>query len=188
MKNEINVPNSMSAARILLTPILFLLIIYSNPGNYPWLIGLYFLSIWLDFFDGYFARKLGQETELGKILDPLADKLLILFTMVALLIKTDFPLWFALVIISRDILILLASFVMLKGRHTVKGSILTGKITFAGLGVLLLIYIIDLHPGLNLEILKRFFLVLSFSYLLWSWIEYYIIYKRFAKADGVRTP
>ena len=188
MKIEINVPNSMSAARILLIPILFLLIINSTTGNYPLLIGLYFFSIWLDFFDGYFARKLSQETELGKIMDPLADKLLILFTLLALIIKTDFPLWFAVVIFSRDILILLASFVMLKGKQTVKGAILTGKITFAALGALLMIYIIDLHKALNLEILKRFFLILSFSYLLWSFIEYYIIYKRFSKADGVRTP
>ena len=52
-----------------------------------------------------------------------------------------------------------------------------GKITFALLGTLIMVYIVDLSVYIDLEILKRFFIVLSFCFLTWSWVEYYKIYK-----------
>jgi CDP-diacylglycerol--glycerol-3-phosphate 3-phosphatidyltransferase len=186
MNEKINIPNSLSMLRILMIPVLVALIIHSSAKNYPLLIGLFFVTIILDFFDGFLARKLSQETELGKILDPLADKLLITFTIVALIIKSDFPLWLALIIFSRDLLIMGASALMFKGKHTVTPSILIGKITFGILGTLLLIYIIDLYEHLDLEILKRFFTVLSFSFLVWSWVEYYNVFIRFTREKNAR--
>lgn len=186
MKIEINIPNSFSLLRILMIPVLVLLILNTTARNYPFLIGLYFLSISLDFFDGYLARKLSQETELGKVLDPLADKLLIFFTILALIFKSDFPLWLALIIFFRDFLILGISVVMYKGKHTVTPSILVGKITFGVIGALILIFIVDLYESLNLEILKRFFIVLSFSFLMWSWVEYYKIYMSFKRGKNAK--
>ena len=129
-----NIPNTLSVIRILTVPVIVLLIINSNARNYPVLITVYFLSMLLDFFDGYLARKLKQETELGKILDPVADKLMVFSIIIALAFKTDFPVWLAVVIISRDLLILLAGAIILKGKKFVTPSILIGKITFAVLG------------------------------------------------------
>jgi len=138
----------------------------------------------LDFFDGFLARKLSQETELGKVLDPLADKLLFFFTILALTIKSDFPIWLAILVFSRDFLILIASVLMYKGKHTVAPSNLIGKITFGVFGTLILVYIIDLYESVNLEILKNFFIVFSFSFLIWSWIEYFNIFVRYRKEQN----
>ena len=174
----LNIPNILSGMRILTIPAIVLLIVHTTPGSYPVLILVVFFSILLDFFDGYLARKLSQETKLGQILDPLADKLMVSCIIVALMIKTDFPLWLGILIIGRDLLILAAAAVIFKGKHMIATSILIGKATFALLGALIMIYILDLYPYIDLQILKRFFIVLTVSFLAWSWVEYYQIYKR----------
>ncbi len=178
MKLKINIPNCLSAARILMIPLLVYFILHSTAGNYPLLIILFCISMLLDFFDGFLARRLHQETELGRILDPLADKLLVICLIIALLIKTDFPIWLAVIIFSRDILIVTASFLIFKGKHKIKPSNLIGKVTFALFGFLIMVYIVDLHPNLDLAIFKEFFIALSVTYLMWSWVEYYKIYVR----------
>lgn len=177
MQMVLNIPNSMSLLRIILIPVLFLLILNFSPKIYPALIAVYFFTVLLDFFDGFIARRFHQETELGKILDPLADKLLIFFLVIAFLISADFPVWLAFFIFFRDFCILLGSFIVYKKSHTVKSSLIVGKVTFAGMSALILFYVIDLNPTLNLEILKRFSIALVFSFLLWSFGEYYKIYK-----------
>jgi len=178
MVKWINIPNILSSMRILTIPPIVFLILYSTPANYPVLILVYFFSLWLDFFDGYLARKLSQETKLGKILDPLADKLMVSSTIVALIIRSDFPLWLGILIIGRDILIITASAILFQGRHEIKTSILVGKATFALMGALVMLYILDLSIYIDLEILKRFFIILTVSFLGWSWVEYYQIYRR----------
>jgi CDP-diacylglycerol--glycerol-3-phosphate 3-phosphatidyltransferase len=174
----VNIPNILSTLRILTIPVIVFLIIHSTPKNYPVLILVYFFSMILDFFDGYLARKLSQETKLGKILDPLADKLMVSCIVVALVLKTDFPLWLGIIIIGRDLLILMASAIIITGRHVVVTSILIGKATFALLGVLIMVYIVDLYEYIDLQILKRFFITLAISFLAWSCLEYFLIYKR----------
>lgn len=174
----VNIPNILSAIRILTIPVIIFLILRSTPQNWPVLILVFFFSIILDFFDGYLARKLSQETKLGKILDPLADKLMVSSIVVALVIKTDFPLWLGIFIIGRDLLILMAGAIIITGKHVVVTSILIGKATFALLGALIMAYIVDLAEYIDLQILKRFFIVLTVSFLAWSCLEYCLIYKR----------
>ncbi|MCK5056666.1 MAG: CDP-alcohol phosphatidyltransferase family protein [Candidatus Aminicenantes bacterium] len=186
MKTEINIPNFLSMLRILLIPVLVLFIIHSNAQNYPVLIGLFALSVLLDFLDGFLARKLSQETEFGKVLDPLADKLLFFFIILALTVKSDFPIWLAILVFSRDLVILLASVLMYKRKHTVAPSNLIGKITFGVFGLLILVYIIDLHESVNLEILKNFFTLFSFSFLVWSGVEYYNIFVRYRRKQNAK--
>lgn len=177
MEKLLNVPNSLSLLRIAMIPVLFLLILNFTPEIYSLLIFVYFFTLLLDFMDGFIARRFHQETELGKILDPLADKLLIFFLVIAFMITARFPVWLAVIIIIRDFCILLASLIVYRKSHSVNSSIIIGKVTFGGLSILILFYVIDLNPSLNLEILKRFAIPLVFSFLLWSFGEYYKIYK-----------
>lgn len=180
MNRQINIPNTLSFVRILTIPAIFLLILHSTRKNYPILIAVFVVSIWLDFFDGYLARKLKQETELGKILDPVADKLMVICLVLALIIRSDFPLWLGIFIFARDFIILVASLILIK---RIKGkkvapSVLIGKVTFGVIGTLLLVYLLDLHPGVNLPLVKQFFIVISVGFIVWSWIEYYSVYKK----------
>jgi cardiolipin synthase len=177
-EKRLTIPNVISAIRIVTIPVIIWLIICFTEKYYSTLIIIFFFSILLDFLDGYLARKLGQESELGKILDPLADKLMIVGVTVALVIKTDFPIWLAVILIGRDLIILTASTLLFKRKHRVTASILIGKITFALLGALLMIYIIDLSQVFNLEIMKRYFIVLCLCFITWSVIGYYDVYRR----------
>lgn len=169
--------------RLLLIPVIVALILKSDPVLFPWLIGVYTLAIGLDFMDGYLARKLSMETELGKILDPLADKLLTFFSIIALSIVTDFPLWITIPIVLRDLMILLASTMMYKRKHLIKGSIVLGKITFFLISLLIFIYIFDLNGNIDLNTLKLFFAPVSLTFVLWSFDEYFLVYQR-VKRNG----
>jgi cardiolipin synthase len=69
-----------------------------------------------DWVDGYIARRTNQVSELGKILDPTADRLAIAAGLIAMVVRGAFPLWAALLILVRDGLILLAGLVLLATR------------------------------------------------------------------------
>ena len=105
-QNFIFIPNLLSIARIgLIYPILNSVYL----GDY--LLGLiYFLVASLtDALDGFLARKMNWFTDLGKILDPVADKLLVIGTVFVLWINAFIPLYVFVILISRDILILLGA-------------------------------------------------------------------------------
>ncbi len=98
-----NLPNIITIIRILLVP---LLVIFLLAGRYD--LGLLvFVSAGLgDALDGFLARVLDQRTEFGAHLDPIADKLLLVTSCVTLAVLGRLPGWVAVVIVSRDIIIL----------------------------------------------------------------------------------
>jgi len=177
VKGQLNLPNTLSIVRIIMAPVIFFLIIFHTRDTYYLLIILYILTVILDFFDGYFARLYSLETELGRILDPIADKLLVLLIIIALIPVANFPIWLAILILLRDILIIIASSIIYKSKNEVKPSIIVGKVTFFMISFLFLLYIIDMDYG-KIGILKDFFCVSSFAFLIWSFIDYYKVYKR----------
>lgn len=178
MGNVITLPNILSLLRLLMIPLIILLMVHGNDELFPYLIITYVIAVSLDFLDGYIARKFSQETELGRIIDPLADKILVLAILITLTAKFGFPLWLAAFIILRDILILWASVLLFKGKRLVKPSLVVGKATFALLSLLIFIFIVDLHERIDLFEVKRFLIALTFSFLLWSWVAYFLVYLR----------
>jgi cardiolipin synthase len=109
------VPNLLSLVRILLIPVFVALIL--NRGTE--VAGLVLLAgvVATDWIDGYIARHTGQVTNLGRILDPVADRLALTAALVALVVRDAFPLWAALLVIARDALILVAGLVLLARYH-----------------------------------------------------------------------
>ena len=97
-----NFINFITVARILLAPIIFLFLIF---GNYLVCIILFFLAGLTDYFDGYLARKYNAESQIGEILDPIADKILIVFLLIGLSVKLDSFLiaFLSSLIIAREI-------------------------------------------------------------------------------------
>ncbi|RQW03642.1 CDP-alcohol phosphatidyltransferase family protein [candidate division KSB1 bacterium] len=178
MKKTVTLPNILSMLRIFMIPIIIFLMIHVSPQIFPYLIVVYVFAVFLDFLDGFIARCFSQESDLGKIIDPLADKFLVLSLLFTLTIKFDFPVWLAVFIVLRDILILWASFLLFKGRKIIKPSLVIGKFTFGLLSLLIFVFIVDLSDSIDLFLLKRFFIVLSSAFLLWSWCEYSLVYLR----------
>ena len=97
-----NFINFITIARIFLAPIILVFLIF---GNYLVCILLFFLAGLTDYFDGYFARRYNAVSELGEILDPIADKILVVFILIGLSVELDSQLMALLssLIIAREI-------------------------------------------------------------------------------------
>jgi cardiolipin synthase len=106
MKEQfMTVPNLLSRLRLALVPVFLYLLLTEK---YLSAIVVLALSSLTDYLDGYFARKFNQVTRLGQLLDPAADRLYIFSTLVGLSITGIIPVWLALVIIGRDVVLAVA--------------------------------------------------------------------------------
>ncbi len=100
----ISVPNILTVLRILLTP-LFVILLLKDMIGYALLI--FTLAGISDGLDGFIARYRNQQTTLGAYLDPLADKLLLISAYICLSVMRLIPGWLAVLVISRDVIILI---------------------------------------------------------------------------------
>ena len=112
MRSNINIPNILAFVRLGIAPLMFLLLVNRElfPHIHPsWLdyfaAFLFVLASITDFFDGYIARKFDQITQLGKILDPLADKMLTLAGFLGLMMLGRANPWAVYLILTREFFI-----------------------------------------------------------------------------------
>ena len=100
------IPNVISAIRIaLVLPILLMI----KNGNFGFAIGLFLLAGLSDIIDGYLAKQFNWHTRLGALLDPVADKLLVASLFIILAYSEHIPLWLAVAVILRDVIIILGA-------------------------------------------------------------------------------
>jgi cardiolipin synthase len=107
----LTVPNIISFVRIALIPVFVLLIVDRDTTTAG--IVLFGAVVATDWLDGAIARRTGQVSELGKILDPVADRASIAAGLIALVVRDVFPLWAALLILVRDAAVLVGGAVVL---------------------------------------------------------------------------
>ena len=106
----LTVPNVITIVRLLCLPLfLWLLFHQENRAAAAWLLGLLGAT---DFLDGYIARHFNQTSEVGKILDPVADRLLFFVGIIAILIDGSVPAWFAWAVLVREILVSAATLIL----------------------------------------------------------------------------
>ena len=101
-----NLPNLLTGFRILLVPVLVLILRDTSRSASLLAACLFFFACWSDFFDGYLARRHGITTSLGKLLDPLADKLIVLAALVMLAAaprQPRIPGWIVVLIVGREL-------------------------------------------------------------------------------------
>jgi len=104
----VNLPNLLTYARILMVPIVVGCVVYDTDWARWTALGIFALAAITDFFDGYLARAWEQQSNLGRMLDPIADKLLVAAVLLALTrvgTIAGYSLWAALVILCREILV-----------------------------------------------------------------------------------
>ncbi len=107
-----NLPNKLTIFRVIIIPFM-VVIYYLNPidqrmvfnGYNITIFGLFILASLTDYLDGYLARKHDLITVFGKFLDPLADKLLVMFALLMLQDIGIIPMWIVLVILSREFIV-----------------------------------------------------------------------------------
>ncbi len=102
-------PNIISYLRIVLIPLFIYLLTIKTASAWMWALIIFAIASLTDFIDGWLARKLKQESEFGKFIDPLADKFLVISALIAIIaIDPYFELfdsWMILIIVARDVLI-----------------------------------------------------------------------------------
>ncbi|MCA1706746.1 MAG: CDP-alcohol phosphatidyltransferase family protein [Actinobacteria bacterium] len=126
----LTIPNALSLLRLSTVP--FFVWLFTS-GHEETAVIVYGAGAWTDFFDGWIARRTDCVTELGKLLDPLADRIFIIALAVALVERGSLPLWLALVIVVRDVL-LLTAFPLLEKRAVPRVRVnFTGKTATASL-------------------------------------------------------
>ncbi len=104
-----SLPNILTGLRILLIPLFISLLIYQH---YLSAVLVFCLAAVTDFLDGLAARLTDQNTSIGGFLDPIADKLLAVTSFVTLAILGPIPIWFAVIVISRDVIISIGTLIL----------------------------------------------------------------------------
>lgn len=115
-----NLPNLITAARVAIAPVISYMLLHGDPWIRFAAFWVFVLAALSDLWDGHLARSRGQITDFGKVVDPIADKLLLICTLIPLYVVTSrdlelagipifgqIPLWVVIVLLGRELLITL---------------------------------------------------------------------------------
>lgn len=140
-----NVPNILTVLRILLVPVLVAALLADTPRGDVLAASLFAIASITDWFDGWLARSRGEVTNFGKLMDPVADKLLVVAALVALVSLDRLAAWVAMVIIARELVVTVARAAATQ-QGIVASAMQMGKIktTFQVAAIFLLI---GFHPS-----------------------------------------
>jgi CDP-diacylglycerol---glycerol-3-phosphate 3-phosphatidyltransferase len=97
--------DQLTVARAASVPVVVLLFVWPFAGHDYWATGLFCLAMSTDWLDGRIARSRGHTSELGSLLDPVADKLLVLTVLIVLIGRGVFPAWMVAAIVARELLV-----------------------------------------------------------------------------------
>ena len=166
--------NLISFTRVLVVaPILYLH--YQNDLEVNTIItALIIYAVLSDFLDGMIARWRNERSELGKILDPVADKLGAFFLFLYTVLLGWIPAWFFVVGVIRDMLIMAGSLHIKRKRGKVAMSTFSGKVSVNVLGL----YWISVFFFREAETIHFYLLVLSLLFMIYSFIDYALRYKK----------
>ncbi|MEN8188856.1 MAG: CDP-diacylglycerol--glycerol-3-phosphate 3-phosphatidyltransferase [Thermodesulfobacteriota bacterium] len=175
MKQLLTWPNILTGFRLLLVPVLIVCFSLEQSVSIALLTWLLFsIAAITDWFDGYLARKYDSETVLGKLMDPLADKLLVTTALVMLIPLGRLPAWVSLLIISRELII-----TGLRGLAASTGKVVPadnlGKIkaNFQYFGLGLMIFPLGVVPIPYQYELALILVYISLVLSLWSAFDYF---------------
>ncbi len=133
-------PNIVTLLRLALIPVALVLLV--GERREAALVVLVLLAA-TDWVDGYLARRLGQVTTLGKILDPAADKIAVAAVVIFLVARGELPIWGAVIVLARDVGILIGAVTMVRDANDVPQAGRVGKVTAGALAVMVLVYVAD---------------------------------------------
>jgi len=129
---KINLPNLITLVRIFLVPVFAVILFYTkiHPSLVWWAFGVFCAAVLSDALDGICARALQKKSFFGTVLDPVADKLLLLTGFIILSSQGKVPAWLTMIIVSRDILIVGGVLIVHIMTHSVNiRPTLLGKLT-----------------------------------------------------------
>ncbi len=198
-----NIANFFTCLRIALIPaVLWLISIMSTEAvdaAHYWALGIFMFAVSTDFIDGQIARRTNTISEFGKLADPLADRLLVISVLIALMWRGFLPIWMGVLIVSRDVLMLIGAPVVGINNKEVREKLAvhwTGKAATALLFVSICIFILWNLPN-NPDATGFFDKVNPFGFVIFcigivfSYVSGFIYIRRGIKligAEGGDTP
>lgn len=164
------IPNILTLIRLFLVPVFILFFFSNSPNNLINATIVFFIAGITDVLDGYIARKYDLISKWGTVLDPLADKLMLMTTLICLFVKNYIPLWIVLIIGIKEFIMIYAGISLYK-KDIVISSDIYGKITT------LIFYIGILFMPLNFSI-SKYFIYIGVFLSIFAFFNYYMKYTR----------
>ncbi len=173
LKKE-NIPNYLSIFRILLIPLFIYLFLFNGHKGMLWGGVVFILAGATDVIDGFLARKFNWITDVGKLLDPLADKLMQIAAIICLYIRDLIPIWLIIGIIAKELLMIAGATLILKRGNIYVHSNWYGKLgtTVFYAVVLIIILIENRYPQIS-TLLSIILLLLTIFTLVMYYIKTY---------------
>ena len=154
-----NLPNLITVGRLLCVPIEVYLLI---EAAYMAAFVLFILMVFSDGLDGYLAKRNGQVTELGAMLDPLADKALLVSVFITLGLQQDLPTWLVVFVVFRDLFILGGVIVLFLLQVKVRmRPLLVSKINTGVQMMLVVLILAELSLKIDFDLLATFMIYLT---------------------------
>jgi CDP-diacylglycerol--glycerol-3-phosphate 3-phosphatidyltransferase len=130
-------PNALSFARMAVLPPVLYLLRRGDPQSDRWALAILLVAGLTDLLDGWLARRRGAVSASGKVVDPLADKILIGGLVIYLALEREFPMWLLVAIVARDVALMVGAWLFFRRDKLVFAADWTGKWTTFFLGLLI---------------------------------------------------
>ena len=187
MNDMWTLPNLLSLFRILMVPFLAYLLAFTDPVSCALAALVFIIASITDMLDGYLARRNKSVSDFGKILDPVADKLLVVTALIMLVAidrpgDANVPVWLVVIIVAREVAV-----TVLRGIALSEGIVIPadqlGKYkllvqTFALVGLM----VHYSYLGIDFFVAGMYFLVLSTVLAVWSGVDYHVRFLRSLRA------
>ncbi len=178
-KKEIfNLPNTITLLRIGVIPVLFLILLSPGRTLSLFIAVLFILAALTDLVDGYIARRYGIVTKMGKLLDPMADKIIVNTAMVLMIPIGHIPAWIVALIIIRDIVVDGTRNIALSDGIVIAASKLGKRKTLSqNIAVSALIIHYPLF-GISAHLVGMIILYVALILTIWSGVDYFVKFYR----------
>lgn len=171
---KLNIPNMISLFRILLIPVFLVVFLGADSQREYYLAALLLLISGIsDTLDGMIARRFNMITQLGKVLDPIADKLTLAAVIAGVWIKWPSLGLFCLILVIKELLMLVGGIILFKSKTEVQGAEWFGKLATVLFYVIMIIIVA--WPALPIEALTIMLIVLVL-FMLFALVRYIIVF------------
>ena len=183
LKDLLRHPNTLTLFRIAVVPLIVILLYFYESPLCTFIAALLFSAAAItDYFDGFYARRRGMVSTLGKVMDPVADKLLVSSAFIMLASLNWVPAWIACVIIGRELAVTgLRNIIAGKGEDVSASNLGKYKTGFQSAAISPLIIHYRTFFGLNAQAVGEVMLWGALIFTLWSGADYFIKFRKLLK-------
>ena len=178
IKQMMSDPNSLTLFRIAAVPLIILFMIYPNRVCAFFAALIFSAAAITDYFDGFFARKMGLVSNFGKVMDPVADKLLVSSAFIMLTSHGWIPAWIVCILIGRELAVTGLRNISAEKGEDVSASNLGKYKTGFQIGAIIPLLLHYPYFGVQMHVIGMVLLWGALIFTLWSGADYFIRFRR----------